>query len=187
MRSSIGHVCATGVLLNLCCVLAFAAELDSPVATNVSLAARGGYQGATVLWGGLIVDHVTESGQTCLQVVATPLDEHSGRPTHTPYSLGSNQLPGQRFFACQSSPLSESDYAIGRVVTVAGTLGIVQERVLPTSSCMGEPDLSRTAHEMTARGCTLQVPVVTIQDSRSWVAPPGQRLPHRLLGGARSG
>lgn len=138
------------------------------VMADPALAVGGAHEGATVLWGGRIVDRSDDHAQDCLEVAAAPLDRRTGRP------LADGN--GQHFYACSESRFDATRYAIGRSVTVAGTLGPVQERIVP-GSCWGDPtirghDHFGTQRMPTIRGCKLDIPVVAVSDSRAFVEPP---------------
>ena len=164
------YVAAPAALFAMSCNLAAAGNDMPPIVKNPAAAARGGYEGAKVHWGGLIVGHPGEADRSCLEVVATPLEQKTGKPLvqtgpHEGYPIG------QHFFACQKEPLSHSDYATGRLVAVTGTLGPIQERVLQFD-CKSVRGGAGTEHDFTPKGCEFHVPVVGIADSLTWVSPP---------------
>lgn len=77
-------------------------------------------RGNKVLWGGVIVASRNLKDVTQLEVLAHPLDEHSGRPdTAAPAR--------ERFLALQAGYLETADYAQGRLLTVVGTVRETRE------------------------------------------------------------
>ncbi|MGH8171865.1 MAG: Slp family lipoprotein [Rhodanobacteraceae bacterium] len=141
------------------------------VLTDPGVAARGGHEGATVLWGGRIVDRTVENGKACLEVAAFPLRKGDGRP-----QTQSKRDEGQRFLACQADAFDAMKFAIGNQATVTGVLGSIEQRVV-TGSCKNvvdskgrmDPGSYRTA---TSKGCEVSIPLVTVADSRAWPEPP---------------
>jgi starvation-inducible outer membrane lipoprotein len=140
------------------------------VLTDPGVAARGGHDGAPVLWGGRIVDRKVDDGQACIEVASFPLRKGDGRPQTQ------SQREGQRFLACQAAPFDASKYAVGNQATVTGVVGSVQQRIV-TGSCRNvmdargraDPSSYRTA---TSKGCELRIPLVAVSDSRAWPEPP---------------
>jgi outer membrane lipoprotein len=72
-------------------------------------------QGQRVRWGGEIVDVTPTKRETCLEVLARPLDCRA-RPRETDESYG-------RFLACRAGFYDPAVYEVGREVTIAGTAG----------------------------------------------------------------
>jgi outer membrane lipoprotein len=72
-------------------------------------------QGRRVRWGGEIVDVTPAKRETCLEVLARPLDWQA-RPRETDESYG-------RFLACRPGFDDPAVYEAGREVTVVGTVG----------------------------------------------------------------
>jgi len=75
--------------------------------------------GERVRWGGTISTVVVRQDETCMQIVARPLDERA-RPRLVDRSDG-------RFWACSQGFLDPEIYARGRSVTVVGRLTEVRE------------------------------------------------------------
>jgi outer membrane lipoprotein len=69
---------------------------------------------AAVRWGGRIIDVWPSSGETCLEVLAKPLDTRA-RPRVTDTEIG-------RFRACKSDFLDPALFATGREVTITGRI-----------------------------------------------------------------
>ncbi len=82
-------------------------------AIDPGTAAHEDATGKAVRWGGTIVSVENESGQTCFQLVARPLDETS-RPM-----LARDRSPG-RFLACRAGYYEPQIFAVGRSLTVTG-------------------------------------------------------------------
>ncbi|MEO5625800.1 MAG: Slp family lipoprotein [Dokdonella sp.] len=141
----------------------------SKVFSSPAEGAKGTFEGATVLWGGRIFERETIDAQNCVGVVAFPLSRKDARPD-------TRAQPGQVFYACSSAALDANDYAAGRQVAVAGTVGPVRERVIGRT-CMhlpGNANLSYrgTTVEQIAGRCRARLPVVFIADGRTWADPP---------------
>jgi len=79
------------------------------VANDIKLA-----QNKTIAWGGTIVASKNLANQTQLEVLSYPLDKN-GRPDR-------EAKPGGRFIALHPGYLELANYAIGRVVTMTGTV-----------------------------------------------------------------
>ncbi|MET0225293.1 MAG: Slp family lipoprotein [Dokdonella sp.] len=157
---------------------AFAAQdvVRDAVMLDVASAARDNHQGATVLWGGQIVSRSDANGQACIEVAATPLDRKDGKPDV--FSRRAQLSAGPRFIACGDA-LDSPAFAIGKLATLAGTLGPTQER--PCSEPGTRGSISRGALErQTANGCVREVPVVAVADSRSWNDLRAGRQPQLL-------
>ncbi|MEX0607100.1 MAG: Slp family lipoprotein [Halofilum sp. (in: g-proteobacteria)] len=69
--------------------------------------------GATVLWGGVVVNSENLADRTRLEIVGYPLDEHSQRPL-------TEAEPQGRFLAYRDGYLETAEYGRGRRVTVRG-------------------------------------------------------------------
>jgi hypothetical protein len=154
------------LLLAGACACATAEEASVKVLTDPAVAARGGQEGAAVLWGGRIVVRTTETGKTCLEVAAFPLRKGDGRPQTE------SRREGQHFFACQADAFDATSYAVGNQATVTGTL----ERIVSVSChdpSNGRGVLDRgSLRKTTSKGCELSIPSVLVTDSRSWPEPP---------------
>lgn len=150
---------------------AAADDANANVLTDAGVAARGGHEGATVLWGGRIVDRSVEGGKACIEVAAFPLRKGDGRP-----QTQSKRDEGQRFLACQAEAFDASKFAIGNQATITGVLGGIQQRVVP-GSCKNvvdakgrmDPGSYRTTSD---KGCEVRIPMVEVADSRAWPEPP---------------
>jgi hypothetical protein len=150
---------------------AAAEDQNVNVLTDPAVAARGGHEGATVLWGGRIVGRRAEEGKNCIEVASFPLRKGDGRPQTL-----SKREEGQRFLACQADAFDASKFAIGNQATVTGVVGSIEQRVF-AGSCKNvtdakgraDPGSHRTA---TAKGCEVSIPLVTVADSRAWPEPP---------------
>lgn len=114
------------------CVLAFAlagCATRTPVSGKfppiTPRAAQGGqYAGATVRWGGVLVDTTPEAGRTCFRVMGLPLDGN-GRPQG-----GTGETQIGRFIACAQGFYDPVLYAAGRRITFVGTItGVKKEAV----------------------------------------------------------
>jgi outer membrane lipoprotein len=77
---------------------------------------------AAVRWGGRIIDVWPTSGETCLEVLAKPLDPRA-RPRATDTEIG-------RFRACKADFLDPALFATGREVTVTGRIVGEETRTL---------------------------------------------------------
>ncbi|GIW43301.1 MAG: hypothetical protein KatS3mg077_0583 [Candidatus Binatia bacterium] len=86
---------------------------------TVAQAQRGEGIGTRVRWGGTIAHAHVGAEETCLEVVARPLDD-SARPRRGDQSQG-------RFLACRPELLDPEIYARGRSVTVLGRVREVRE------------------------------------------------------------
>jgi starvation-inducible outer membrane lipoprotein len=132
-------------------------------------AVRGVHEGATVLWGGIIFARQDETTQHCVAVVSYPLERKNGRPITTAPS-------GQVFYACSNAALEWGDYAVGRQLAVAGTLGPNQERVIghrcATNLLAGPHNFAGSSLTQTTAGCIADIPVVAIADGRTWAGVP---------------
>ena len=143
------------------------------VFSSAAVAAQGAHQGATVLWGGRIFARVDDAAQRCLEVVAYPLDPENGRPKVAAPRWGG----GQVFYACSNAQLEWSNYAPGREVAVAGTLGAIQERIVSPADCSSMSptvwqNFRHSSVKETQAGCVASIPVVAISDSRTWADVP---------------
>lgn len=90
-----------------------------PLAANQ--AAASGAVGAPVRWGGVIIAVEPEPERTCIQVLARPLSERSGRPLERDISDG-------RFLACRAGFYDPEVFTQGREVTVTGSIVAVTPR-----------------------------------------------------------
>ena len=150
---------------------AAAEDQNVNVLTDPGVAARGGHEGATVLWGGRIVERKAEEGKNCIEVAAFPLRKGDGRPQTL-----SKREEGQRFLACQADAFDATKFAIGNQATVTGVVGSIEQRIF-AGSCNSvmdakgrvDPGSYRTA---TSKGCEVSIPLVTVADSRAWPEPP---------------
>ncbi|MEO7325735.1 MAG: Slp family lipoprotein [Dokdonella sp.] len=171
---------SSGITLSACiglCASLFASAADSPtskVFSSPAEAAKGAFEGATVLWGGRIFERETVDGHNCVGVVAFPLSRKDARPD-------TRAKPGQVFYACSAAALDANDYAAGRQVAVAGKVGPVRERIVG-GTCMhlpGNANLSYrgTTLDQVADGCRARMPVVFIADGHTWADPPDSHPP----------
>lgn len=78
-------------------------------------AASGEHVGATVLWGGVVVNAENLADRTRLEIVGYPLDESSQRPL-------TEAEPQARFLAYRDGYLETAEYGRGRRVTVRGEI-----------------------------------------------------------------
>lgn len=78
-------------------------------------AVAGEHVGATVLWGGVVVDATNLEERTRLEIVSYPLDEYSQRPK-------TEAEPQGRFLAYRDGYLETAEYGRGRRVTVRGEI-----------------------------------------------------------------
>ena len=140
----------------------------SKVFSLPSVAAKGGYEGATVLWGGRIFQRENMDGQRCVGVVGFPLSRKDARPDL-------RQDPGQVFCACSSTALDERAYSVGRQVAVAGKVADVLKRVLSQNCALlprgANVTYRATAVEQVEAGCSASMPVVMISDGKTWIDP----------------
>ena len=99
-------------------------SLNLPEVRDVRIAeAQNGVGiGERVRWGGTISTVAVGQDETCLQIVARPLDERA-RPRLVDRSDG-------RFWACREGFLDPEIYARGRSVTVVGRLTEVREGII---------------------------------------------------------
>lgn len=146
----------------------------SKVFSSPAEAAKGAFEGATVLWGGRIFERETSDGQHCIGVVAFPLSRKDGRPD-------TRAQPGQIFYACSAVALDANDYAAGRQVAVAGKVGPIRQRIVgrTCTHVPGNANLSYrgTVVEQVAEGCQARMPVVFVDDGRTWADPPEAHPP----------
>lgn len=84
-------------------------------------AAQGNAIGALVRWGGVVIGVEPQQDRTCIQVLARPLGERSGRP------LDSDRSDG-RFLACRAGFYDPEIFATGREVTVTGQVAALTQR-----------------------------------------------------------
>lgn len=141
----------------------------SKVFSSPAVAARGGFDGTTVLWGGRIFERDNTDGQNCVGVVAFPLSRKDARPD-------TRSNPGQVFYACSSEALDAGDYAVGRQIAVAGKVGPIRKRIV-SRSCARLPLGANVTYRATAvdqveEGCSASMPVVLITDGKTWPDPP---------------
>lgn len=86
-------------------------------------AADGTGLGATVRWGGRIVEVAPEPARTCFQVLSAPLDA-TGRPRFQ------GDVAGGRFIACRAGFYDPALFAADREVTFTGRVaGTEQVRI----------------------------------------------------------
>jgi len=89
---------------------------------GVSEAQHGAGTGNPVRWGGTIISTTPAEEDTCLEILARPLNAEA-RPRRTDESDG-------RFIACARGFYDPAIYARGRDVTVVGTLQKPEERTI---------------------------------------------------------
>lgn len=171
MSGFVVRLCAVAVLLAGACGGAAAEDKNVNVLTDPGVAARGGHEGATILWGGRIVERKAEEGKSCIEVASFPLRKGDGRPQTL-----SKREEGQRFLACQAEAFDATKFAIGNQATVTGVVGSIEQRVF-TGSCKTVMDAKGRADPgsyriATAKGCEVSIPLVTVADSRAWPEPP---------------
>jgi len=162
---------AVALLLAGACAGAAAEDKNVNVLTDPGVAARGGHEGATVLWGGRIIERQAEAGKNCIEVASFPLRNGDGRP-----QTRSKREEGQRFLACQAEAFDATKFAVGNQATVTGVVGTIEQRVF-TGSCKNvtdakgrmDPGSYRVA---TSKGCEVSIPLVAVADSRAWPEPP---------------
>jgi len=75
--------------------------------------------GASVRWGGEVIETRPESDRTCIEVLAKPLDRRT-RPEHSDENLG-------RFLACQNDFVDPEIFENGRELTAVGKLSGFRE------------------------------------------------------------
>ena len=157
------------------CLLAAAAlpaaaapSASTPVLLNVQAASAPSQFGSAVLWGGRVLARDDNSGQTCLTIVAAPLTGAQGRPELPVNYSDDADRPGSRFFACGASTFSSADFNKGRLVTVAGRFAAIQERMV-RGDCA---DHQAIVSHLPAESCVMQIPVVAVDDARSWASDP---------------
>jgi outer membrane lipoprotein len=76
--------------------------------------------GASVRWGGVIIDAVNEADRTCFEVLSRDLDRYL-RPLQEDRTAG-------RFIACKSGFHDPEVFAAGREVTLTGSIRGIEER-----------------------------------------------------------
>jgi outer membrane lipoprotein len=86
-------------------------------------AATGNAIGALVRWGGVVIGVEPQKDRTCIQVLARPLGERSGRPLDVDRSDG-------RFLACRAGFYDPEIFATGREVTVTGEVVAMTQRTI---------------------------------------------------------
>lgn len=112
------------LLLSLaaCAALAACATAPQPLQGNFTQvtprdAANNAQQtGASVRWGGSIVETVPGPDATCFQLISRPLNGY-GRPS------GNGDATGGRFIACHAGFYDPAVFAPGREVTITGRVG----------------------------------------------------------------
>ncbi len=86
-------------------------------------AGNGSVSGASVRWGGQIIQTEPGHDHTCFYVLGKPLDSSDARPELSRDSTG-------RFVACRQGFYDPEVYAKGRAITVTGVLqGVVTRKV----------------------------------------------------------
>ena len=124
-RTSLTHRALHGVAAAALLSLAACATPDALRGEFASVspkdaAAAGGTASGPVRWGGTLLSMSNKNDQSCMEILGRPLDS-SGRPQRTDRDLG-------RFIACAPGFKDPEVYKTGRVVTVVGTLGGIEER-----------------------------------------------------------
>jgi outer membrane lipoprotein len=76
--------------------------------------------GASVRWGGVIIDAVNEANRTCFEVLSRDLDRYL-RPVQEDRTAG-------RFIACKPGFHDPEVFAAGREVTLTGSIRGIDER-----------------------------------------------------------
>lgn len=76
--------------------------------------------GASVRWGGVIIDAVNEANRTCFEVLSRDLDRYL-RPLQEDRTAG-------RFIACKPGFHDPEVFAAGREVTLTGSIRGIEER-----------------------------------------------------------
>jgi starvation-inducible outer membrane lipoprotein len=171
MSGFVVRSCAIAILLAVACTGVAAEDKNVNVLTDPALAARGGHEGATVLWGGRIVERTAAEGKNCIEIAAFPLRKGDGRPQTL-----SKREEGQRFLACQADAFDAAKFAIGNQATITGVVGSIEQRVFE-GSCKNVTDAKGRAdpgshRAATAKGCEVSIPLVAVADSRAWPEPP---------------
>lgn len=168
MRSPVLHGLAASVLLAGASASGAGSRLDRVDPS----AAAGGYDGATVLWGGRIFARKVDTDGECLEIAALPLRAGDARPTTNV------QREGQHFIACGGHGFVSGAHSVGSFLTVAGSVRGVEERVLPRSCGYATYDNGRIAkgslRATVEHGCALKLPVVDAAHSRSWREKPSR-------------
>ncbi|KAF1709908.1 hypothetical protein CSC70_09455 [Pseudoxanthomonas kalamensis DSM 18571] len=77
--------------------------------------------GATVRWGGSIIETVPGQDNTCFQLISRPLN-NSGRP-----DSGASDATDGRFIACRAGFYDPAVFAEGREITVIGRIDGYQD------------------------------------------------------------
>lgn len=117
-------------LLALCLSLTACSTLppaiEDPPAVDISYSQASGdaarYRGASVRWGGVIIDGLNEQSFSRLQVMAYPLNSY-GRPVR-------DKPPQGRFYVYSSEFLDPAVYAKGKEITAAGLLNGDEELMI---------------------------------------------------------
>lgn len=102
------------VLLHGCATPLDIGAADRKLTPQQALAEIETVRNHTVAWGGVIVSAKNLADKTQFEILAYPLDENN-RPNHAATPLG-------RFLAYHAGFLETTDYKVGRLVTVIGTL-----------------------------------------------------------------
>lgn len=123
-RSAIATISLGGLLALGACTTIPAPLKGKFTSITPRQAQSGQYTGATVRWGGLIVDTTPGKADTCFRVMGTRL-ARNGEP------LASSQSDFEgRFLACAKGFYDPELYARGRHVTFIGTItGVQHEKV----------------------------------------------------------
>ena len=116
MNLSVSFRCITlGSLLGLAGCVSIPANLDGEYseAFQPSQATERSI-GARIRWGGVVIETRPEQTQTCIEILAQPLDS-SARPVRSDQNLG-------RFIACREQFFDPEIFVKGRELTVIGQL-----------------------------------------------------------------
>lgn len=92
----------------------------APVSAKDAALSGGAATAQPVRWGGTLLSMSNKDDSSCFEVLSRPLDD-SGRPKRTDQDLG-------RFIACAPGFKDPEVYKTGRLVTMVGTLGGIEER-----------------------------------------------------------
>jgi hypothetical protein len=136
-----------------------------------AVALDGEHGGAVALWGGRVFAHAADVGDDCLEVGALPLRPSDGRPVRR-----DRTREGQHFIACGPGEFASADHPVRSYLTVSGTVRGVERRFVRRGCSYLIDDAGHwdtgSAREPAPRGCTVMLPIVDVDDSRSWREDP---------------
>jgi starvation-inducible outer membrane lipoprotein len=141
---------------------------ESPKALLDPTVALDGHQnGAAVLWGGRVFSRADDAGHNCLEIASLPLLPSDGHPARR-----DRVREGQHFIVCGPQGFASAEHPVRSYLTIAGSVRGVEQRFVRRScdyliDSAGHRDLA-SARQPAEHGCTVSLPIVDVEDSRSW-------------------